>query len=207
MLLLSCSVVSDSATPWTIAHQASLSMGFSRQEHWSGLPFPSPGDRLDPGIDPTSPALAGRLFTTEPSGNPLLCSGLDYVLLKYQRCVKGLLSLRNDHLRRKHECMKPSSLGPFGAGAEPCPPCLGPPRSVLRPQAAPSFSENTGQKNTHAHLSVLTERITPARASYIVSQKRASLLLRCHLGFVNGAYVSTCFITCLLFVSEIACGG
>ena len=45
------------ATSWTVAHQAPLSMGFSRQEYWSGLPFPSPGDLHDPGIEPTSPAL------------------------------------------------------------------------------------------------------------------------------------------------------
>ena len=43
-------------TPWTVAHQASLSMGFSRKEYWSGLPFPSPGNLLDPGIEPWSPA-------------------------------------------------------------------------------------------------------------------------------------------------------
>ena len=55
------------ATPWTVAHQASLSMGFSRQEYWSGLPFPSPGDLPNPGIEYkslVSPALAGELFTT-----------------------------------------------------------------------------------------------------------------------------------------------
>ena len=45
------------ATPWTVAYQAPLSMGFSRQEYWSGLPFPSPGDLPDPGIEPGSPAL------------------------------------------------------------------------------------------------------------------------------------------------------
>ena len=45
------------ATPWTVAYQALPSMGFSRQEHWSGLPFPSPGDLPDPGIEPESPAL------------------------------------------------------------------------------------------------------------------------------------------------------
>ena len=45
------------ATLWTVAYQASLSMGFSRQEYWSGLPFPSPGDLPDPGIEPRSPAL------------------------------------------------------------------------------------------------------------------------------------------------------
>ena len=58
------------ATPWTVAHQVLLSMEFSRQEYWSGLPFPSPGDLLDPGIESVSlvsPALAGELFTTVPT--------------------------------------------------------------------------------------------------------------------------------------------
>ena len=68
-------VVSDSATPWTVARQAPPSMGFSRQEYWSGLPFPSPGDLPDPGIEPVSPessALAGGFFTTEPPGKPCI---------------------------------------------------------------------------------------------------------------------------------------
>ena len=53
-------------TPWTIAHQAPLSMGFSRQEYWSGLPCSPPGDLPNPGIKPASSALAGGFFTTEP---------------------------------------------------------------------------------------------------------------------------------------------
>ena len=60
-------------TPWTIAHQAALSLKFSRQEYWSGLPFPTPRDLPDPGIkptSPTSPALAVISFTTEPHGKP-----------------------------------------------------------------------------------------------------------------------------------------
>ena len=57
--------------PWTLAHQAALSTTFPRQEYWSGLPFPSPGDLPDPGIEPVSPALAGRFFTTEPPGKPV----------------------------------------------------------------------------------------------------------------------------------------
>ena len=52
-----------------VAHQAPLSMGFPRQEYWSGLPFPSPGDLPDPQSKPTSPALAGRFFTSEPPGS------------------------------------------------------------------------------------------------------------------------------------------
>ena len=58
-------------TPWTIVRRASLSMGFARQEYWSGLPFPSPGDLPDPGIELMSPILAGGFFTTEPPGKPL----------------------------------------------------------------------------------------------------------------------------------------
>ena len=50
--------------PWTVAHQTPLSLGFFRQEYWSELPCPPPGDLLNPGIGSMSPALAGRLFTT-----------------------------------------------------------------------------------------------------------------------------------------------
>ena len=56
------------ATPWTVAHPAPPSMGFSRQEYWSGLPFPSPGDLPDPGIEPTFPASEGRCLTPGPRG-------------------------------------------------------------------------------------------------------------------------------------------
>ena len=59
------------ATPWTVAYQASLSMGFSRQEYWSGLPFPSPGDLPDPGMEPGSPALETDTLTSEPPGKRL----------------------------------------------------------------------------------------------------------------------------------------
>ena len=59
------------ATPWTVACQAPLSMGFSRQEYWSGLPFPSPGDPPNPGIEPGSPALQADALSSEPPGKPL----------------------------------------------------------------------------------------------------------------------------------------
>ena len=58
------------ATPRTVALQAPLSMGFSRQEYQNGLPFPSPGVLPDPGIEPVSPALAGRFFISELSEKP-----------------------------------------------------------------------------------------------------------------------------------------
>ena len=66
--LLSC--VRLFATPCPVARQAPLSMEFSRQESWRGLPFSSPRDLPDPGIEPESPALVGRFFTTEPPGFP-----------------------------------------------------------------------------------------------------------------------------------------
>ena len=56
------------ATPWTVAHQAPPSIGFSRQEYWNGLPFPSPGDLPDPGIEPRSPALRAEALTSGPPG-------------------------------------------------------------------------------------------------------------------------------------------
>ena len=71
MLSHSCLTLYD---PWTVAHQARLSIEISRQEYWSGLPFPTPGDPPDPGIKPislVSPALAARFFTTEPPGKTL----------------------------------------------------------------------------------------------------------------------------------------
>ena len=55
-------------TLWSVARQAPLSMGFPRQEHWSGLPFPPPGVLSDPRMELASPALAGKFFTTEPPG-------------------------------------------------------------------------------------------------------------------------------------------
>ena len=58
------------ATPWTVACQAPLSVGFSRQAYWSGLPFPSPGDLPNPGIGPSSPALWADSLPTEPQGKP-----------------------------------------------------------------------------------------------------------------------------------------
>ena len=65
LLLLSLlSRVQVFATPWTVAHQAPLSMGFSRQEYWSGLPCPPPGDRPNPRFEPTSLTLAAGFFTT-----------------------------------------------------------------------------------------------------------------------------------------------
>ena len=65
--------MSDSlVTPWTVALLAPLSMGFLRQEYWSGLPFPTSGDLSNSGTEPESPALAGRFFATEPPSKPVV---------------------------------------------------------------------------------------------------------------------------------------
>ena len=66
--LKSLSPVQLFVTPWIVAHQAPLSMRFSRQEYWSGLPFPSPGDLPNPGIEPGSPTLEADALTSEPPG-------------------------------------------------------------------------------------------------------------------------------------------
>ena len=59
-------------TPWTVAYHAPPSMGFSRQEYWSGLPFPSSEDLPNPGIEPASPALQADTLLSEPPGKPML---------------------------------------------------------------------------------------------------------------------------------------
>ena len=92
-LLQSCPTLCD---PWTVAPQAPLLMGFSRQEFWSGLPFPSSGDLPDPGIEPTalmSPVLAGGFFTTSATWEalyPCLCLYLDLLTT-----LHGMWSLRS----------------------------------------------------------------------------------------------------------------
>ena len=75
------------ATPWTVAHQAPPSMGFSRQEYWSGLPLPSPGDLPHPGIEPRSPTLQADALTSEPPGKPLGVTGSGYKFLEGERCL------------------------------------------------------------------------------------------------------------------------
>ena len=87
-------------TPWTVAYQAPPSMGFSRQEYWSGLPFPSPGDLPDPGIEPGSPAFQAdawkNFFVHSPSTRRMykvvwwFRDGPDrFTLLQRTRCDKG----------------------------------------------------------------------------------------------------------------------
>ena len=71
--------MSDSVTPWTVVYQAPLSIGFPRQEYWSELPFPSPGDLPNPGIKTGSPGLQADSLPTEPPGKPWKEGGIKYL--------------------------------------------------------------------------------------------------------------------------------
>ena len=81
------------AAPWTVACQAPLSMRFSRQEYWSGLPFPSPGDLPDPGIEPRSPELQADSFPTELQGKPNTLLTVNQTNLhKMEKSLKKILA-------------------------------------------------------------------------------------------------------------------
>ena len=99
----SCPTLCD---PWPVAHQAPPSMGFSRQEYWNGLPFPSPGDLPDPGIKPRSPTLQADALTSAPPGKPYMIAN-------------PKLSLHPSHLTppwQPRVCPKvPGTSGPSGA--------------------------------------------------------------------------------------------
>ena len=80
-------------TPWTVACQAPLSMGFSRQEYWSGSPIPSPGGLPNPGIKPGSPALQADSLPSEPLGKPIccVCVCVCVCVCMYNKAVRGTL--------------------------------------------------------------------------------------------------------------------
>ena len=81
------------ATPWSVAYQAPPSMGFSRQEYWSGLPFPSPGDLPNPGIEPGSPSFQADALTSEPPGKKKQC-----FMKRYERTAIRKPWKRNEYL-------------------------------------------------------------------------------------------------------------
>ena len=82
------------ATLWTVGHQAPPSMGFPRQEYWSGLPFPSPGDLPDPGIEPRSPSFQADALTSEPPGKPHMPWGNQLIIKKKWSILKPDLEYR-----------------------------------------------------------------------------------------------------------------
>ena len=93
-------------TPWTVACQSPLSMGFPRQEYWSGLPFPPLRHLVNPGIEPASPALAGRYFTTEPCEKPV---GRGSVMVYISCTVSFLLKID----KRQSSCLPLVQHKPF----------------------------------------------------------------------------------------------
>ena len=105
------------ATLWTVARQAPLFMGFSRQEYWSGLPFPPPGDFLNPEVEPASPtfpALAGGFLTTEPkSGSPLGSPNQVYVnknIDKVNVCVCVYI-YTHTYIYKTHQWIRTKNIG------------------------------------------------------------------------------------------------
>ena len=86
---VSHSVMFDSAIPWTVAHWAPLSKEFSMQEYWSGLPFLSPGDLSDTGVEPRSPAIEGRFFTIRATRGAHICLRLIHFLKQFAEFVRA----------------------------------------------------------------------------------------------------------------------
>ena len=103
------------ATPWTIAYQAPLTMGFSRQEYWRRLPFPSPGDLPNPGIEPGSPALQTDALPSEPPGNyydtyqiadpavGCLCALYTFISVLLSIIIIFFITLRWDDVRQQRK--------------------------------------------------------------------------------------------------------
>ena len=149
MHVLNCSVVSDSATPWTVAPQAPLTVRFSRQDSWSGLPCPFPGDLPHPGMEPTSlrsPVLAGGFFTPSATWKPEPSTWV-----QHQKCQGDLNSsislLPRPLIRRwRPKCRTPSSavltvsesLPHTGLPLPPPPPPLHWPRIHFHPTVTPA---------------------------------------------------------------------
>ena len=86
-------------TPWAIAYQASPSVEFSRQEYWSGLPFPSPGDLPDPGIEPESPALQADSLLSEPPGKPHFIHNFSGIYIAHVAVSSLLLLFSLSHVQ------------------------------------------------------------------------------------------------------------
>ena len=107
----SLSRVRPFATPWTVAYQAPPSMGFSRQECWSGLPFPSPGDLPDPGIEPRSPALQADTLPSEPPG--MGGKQKDFLSLQFLKNNQPKLILMPNRHILGYQILLPNIINPF----------------------------------------------------------------------------------------------
>ena len=92
--------MSNSVTPWTVGHQGPLSMGFPRQEYWSELLFPSPGDLPDSGVEPRSPALQSDSLLSEPPGKPRIGCGSWLIKSMLGKCQVQ----KNHSVKINHYC-------------------------------------------------------------------------------------------------------
>ena len=104
------SVVPDSATPWTVACEAPLSMKFFSQEYWNGLPFPSPGDLPNPGMKPGFPALQADSSPSEPPGRPVKLSILILIFSSSGLSQAIVLSRRKHNPNTLLECLMTMSI-------------------------------------------------------------------------------------------------
>ena len=129
-------------TSWTVTRQAPLSVRFPRQEYWSGLPFPSPGDLPNPGIELMSPALAGRVFTTEPPGSPI--QNMKVKVLVAQSCLTLC-----DHM----DYSQPGSS------------VHGILRARILEKVAILFSRESSQRRDQTQVSCIAGRFFPVRAT------------------------------------------
>ena len=114
---VSHSVMSNSATPWTVAHQAPLSMGFSRQEYWNEVPFPSLEDLANLGIEPRSPALQAGSLPSVPPGKPLITHHLK---LKPIHLILSLLTRVQANLSKHLSCFSRSPVSTFFFSVNNC---------------------------------------------------------------------------------------
>ena len=131
-------------TPYNVAHQALLSMGFSRQEYWSGLPFPSPGDFPDPGIKPKSPALQADSLPSEPPGKPVYFHPVQKLTISCRSLRKSLQHISAFTLASFPPPSPPSSPPPnfFSTIAKPISSKISMTLFYSKPSGTSDFTEN-----------------------------------------------------------------
>ena len=140
-------------TPWTVAHQAPLSMGFSRQEYWSGLPCPPLGNLPDPGIEPTSPALQADSLFTE------LLASFHYQWWKQQQALLFLFLLLTEDWKWKwSRSVVPDSLPPHGQWPAPSSSVHGIFQARVLEWVAISFSRESPRPRDQTQVSRIVDR-------------------------------------------------
>ena len=173
------------STPWTVAHQTPSFVGFPRQEYQSGLPFPSPRDLPDPGIGPSSPVLAGKFFTTEPPGKPIILyydpernkTFTNFKNTTAPRIVIKVQSPIPEGAREKHRTMLK-----FTTSILPCLPGILTP--LLSQVIASSLSSNSSNFLPSFHYLLMTLHFTSLRRQKFSEVMRTSTNLPIYLYLV-----------------------